>query len=494
MSDDFKSQRRSTPFYNWLSLAGGVVALGSFFAFILLFVIDVAAHHGNPYLGILAYVVAPAFLFLGSGMAAAGYLIQRRHARRAAPGAAPGGWAIDLSRPRDRRNLQIFIGAAAIFLLCTAIGSYQTYHMTESVVFCGQVCHEPMKPEFTAYLNGPHARVACTECHVGAGAEAFVQAKLNGVHQLLSMFSGDYDRPIKTPVANLRPAQETCEQCHWPRKFDGNLDRTYTHYLADETNTPFTVRLLLKVGGGDSAHGPAHGIHWHMSLENIVEYIATDDRRQVIPWVRVTNSKGEVTVYQTSDFDGDPGAHTIRRMDCIDCHNRPSHIFQSPNDAVDLALSLGKIDPAIPWIKSNAVAVLTEPYETEEEGLNKIGSVLRENYPGHPQADALVATVQDIFRLNFFPEMKTDWRSHPNNKGHKEWAGCFRCHDGSHSTVDGTKSIAASDCNACHVILAQGAGEDLAKLNPDGHTFFHIDSEYTEPACNICHTGGRMEF
>ena len=137
------------------------------------------------------------------------------------------------------------------------------------------------------------------------GADAFVKAKLNGVHQLVGVITGDYHRPIKTPIKNLRPARETCEQCHWPQKFVGNIDRTYQSFLTDETNTPFAVRLSLKVGGADPTHGPVGGIHWHMSQDNKIEYIATDERRQVIPWVRVTDPQGVVTEYRTPKFTND---------------------------------------------------------------------------------------------------------------------------------------------------------------------------------------------
>jgi nitrate/TMAO reductase-like tetraheme cytochrome c subunit len=474
---------------NWLSFAGGIVALGSFFAFLLLFAIDLFAHNGNPYLGILAYIIAPGFLFLGLGMTALGMWIQRRYERRASPDAKPHRLSVDLSRPADRRKLWLFAVGSVVFLLCTAIGSYQSYHVSESVQFCGQACHVPMKPEFTAYLASPHARVACTECHVGSGAGAFVTAKVRGVHQLLAVFTGDYHRPIQTPIRNLRPAQDTCEQCHWPRKFSGNLDRTYRHFLADETNTPFAVRLLLKVGGADPAQGPVSGIHWHVSQDNRIEYLATDERRQVIPWVRVTNPQGVVTEYRAPKFTDDPNKYEIRKMDCIDCHNRPSHRFRTPNDAVDLAISLGAIDRSLPWVKSNAVAVLIQPYPDEAGARQNIAATLRAKYPAAQSIDGLVAAVQDIYRQNFFPEMKADWRAYPENIGHKNWPGCFRCHDGTHKTAAGGKTIPASDCSSCHIILAQGAGAELEKLNARGNTFMHIDAEYESFDCASCHTG-----
>jgi nitrate/TMAO reductase-like tetraheme cytochrome c subunit len=237
-------KQRSRYLRNWLSMAGGVVALGSFFAFLLLCTIELFARHGNPYVGILAYVIAPGFLLLGLGMTFVGVWIQRRNARKAGEPTATV-LAVDLSRPADRRRLQFFVAASLVFLLCTAIGSYQSYHVSESVEFCGVACHGPMKPEYTAYQASAHARVACVECHVGRGADAFVKAKMNGVHQLVGVMTGKYNRPIKTPIRNLRPARETCEECHWPQKFSGNIDRTYQSFLNDATNTPFAVRLSL---------------------------------------------------------------------------------------------------------------------------------------------------------------------------------------------------------------------------------------------------------
>ena len=205
---------------------------------------------------------------------------------------------IDLSRPRDRRFLGFFLAGSALFLLVCAELSYHTYHYTESTQFCGQACHTVMKPELVTYYHGPHARVACAECHIGPGATWFVKSKLSGTYQVYAVAFNKYPRPMPTPIKNLRPAQETCEQCHWPKKFVGNLDRTYHYFLGDETNTPFTVRLMLKVGGGDPTHGPVGGIHWHMNVGNKIEYIATDDARQKIPWVRMTDRQGVVTEFR----------------------------------------------------------------------------------------------------------------------------------------------------------------------------------------------------
>jgi nitrate/TMAO reductase-like tetraheme cytochrome c subunit len=474
---------------NWFSLAGMVIAGASFFAFLLLFALDFFSKKGNPYMGILAYLVAPGFTFLGVSLMALGHWLQLRHERRTQAGAAHAKLTIDLARPRDRKLLAGFVAGTIGFLFLTALGSYETYHYTESVQFCGQACHTPMEPQFVTYQNSAHARVDCVECHVGSGAGAYVKTKINGVRQLACMILENFDRPIHATRDRLRTTQETCEQCHWPNKFSGNLERTHHRFLADETNTQYTVRLLLNVGGGDPTHGPVGGIHWHMNLANKVEYIAASNDTSVIPWVRLTSASGEVSEFSTPDFKGDPAKHKVRTMDCIDCHNRPAHRFRSPNDAVDLALSTGRIDPSIPWVKSNMVATLIRPYQTADEGLQKIAATLRDAYPSHPKVDTLVAESQSIYRHNFFPGMKADWRAYPEHLSHKEWAGCFRCHDGKHKTADGKRSIKASDCNSCHIILAQGSGAEVQKLSSKGHDFIHVDAPYSDFDCHKCHTG-----
>ena len=272
-----KEQNRPAPGWrlsmlrNWLSLAGLIVAAGSLFSFLLLFVLDSVAHFTNPYIGILTYLVAPGFLFLGLSLAIIGAW-WHRHRFKAVTDLPR--LLIDFSNPRHRQNLGFFVIGSVCFLLISALGSYQTYEYTESVQFCGEACHTVMKPEFTAYLHGPHARVACAQCHIGPGATWFVRSKLSGTYQVYATLFKKYPRPIPTPVKNLRPAQETCNQCHWPKEFVGDLDRTYHYFLGDKTNTPYSVRMILKVGGGDPTHGPVGGIHWHMSIADKVEYIA----------------------------------------------------------------------------------------------------------------------------------------------------------------------------------------------------------------------------
>ncbi|MCX6930303.1 MAG: NapC/NirT family cytochrome c [Verrucomicrobia bacterium] len=480
--------RRSNMFRNWLSLTGLVVVIGSLFSFFLLMLLDALAHFANPYVGILTYLVAPAFLVLGLFLALLGAFLRHRQILKTSGPLPP--LRIDLTRPRDRRLLGFFLAGSVLFLLISALGSYQTYHFTESVGFCGQACHGVMKPEYVTYRNGPHARVACAECHIGKGASWYVRSKLSGTYQVYATMADKYPRPIPGTIKNLRPAQETCEECHWPKKFVGNLEHTFNSYLSDETNTPFTVRMLLNVGGGDPTHGPVGGIHWHMNVGNKIEYLASDEKRQKIPYVRVTElSQGVVTEFRTPRFTNTVDEADLRKMDCMDCHNRPAHRYQTPNTAVNLAILLTNIDRGLPFIKSNAVYVLTQSYTNETQALQSIATTLSRQYPNEPRIRPAIDAVQQIYKNNFFPEMKASWKTYPDNIGHKDWPGCFRCHDGLHKTADGKRSITANDCNACHTILAQGNGAELDTLTPRGQKFKHPGDE-VEGGCNDCHTGG----
>ena len=124
-----------------------------------------------------------------------------------------------------------------------------------------------------------------------------------------------------------------------------------------------------------------------MNIANKIEYIASDDQLLKIPWVRMTAPNGVVTVYQTPDFKADPAKDRVRRMDCMDCHSRPAHKIRPPNDAVDLALETGRLDPKVPWVKAKVVEALVQPYKTRAEAEQKIAAALRQTYPDPAQAN-----------------------------------------------------------------------------------------------------------
>ena len=277
---------------NWISLGGIILAACSFFAVVCLIGIDFYPGFSSPYMGILTYIVAPAFLSAGLLLILFGVL-RERHQRTGWLGGSPRYPRIDFNVPRQRNVFVAVVFVTFVFLMFTALGSYRTYQLARSVEFCGQTCHAVMKPEYTAYHNSSHARVACV--HSRGGARWFVKSKLSGIYQVYATLFHKYPCPIPTPVKNLRPAQQTCEQCHWPQKFYGAVEKVRTHFMSDEKNSMWTIEMLLKVGGGDPTHGPVGGIHWHMNVANKVEYVASDEARQVIPWVRITDREGHAT-------------------------------------------------------------------------------------------------------------------------------------------------------------------------------------------------------
>ncbi|HEX6649899.1 MAG TPA: hypothetical protein VF075_10175, partial [Pyrinomonadaceae bacterium] len=288
-------------------------------------------------------------------------------------------------------------------------------------------------------------------------------SKLAGTRQLFALIRGTYSQPIPTPVHNLRPADQTCGHCHWPEKFHGAKLRTFTHYAYDQQNSLHQVRMLIDVGGGSPQTGTAGGIHWHMNLDNEVTFVSTDAQRQVIPWIRLKDRQGNVTEYfdRNRPLPADQiESASKRRMDCVDCHNRPAHIYVPPDLAVDRSLAAGRLDPSLPYLKRQSVEALSKPYKTTAEAVNGIASQLdqfyRTNYAEmfankNASIKAAAGELQRIFQTYTFPEMKTDWQTHPNNIGHFYFTGCFRCHDGEHVTATG--KVLSNDCNLCHTVL-----------------------------------------
>lgn len=479
---------------NWGGILGMALTGMSLFALFSLIAFDFLRGFDRPYMGVVTYLILPAFIFVGAILTGVGAWYERRRRKRLAE-AAPLP-LVDLNNPRHRRNLVLAGSAGFLFLLLSAVGSYRAYQVTESVQFCGRLCHTVMQPEYTAYQNSPHARVQCTECHIGPGASWFVRSKISGLYQVYAVLTNSYPRPIPVPVENLRPARETCEHCHWPDKFYGTVEILQQHFLTDQDNTPWPIRMLVKVGGANPTHGPVGGIHWHMVVANRIEYIAADETRQTIPWVRLTNRKdGRVVIYQSEDHPSTARQKTedVRVLDCIDCHNRPTHIFHSPNQALDISLWLDRIDPSIPSIKLNAAAALVQSADAESgpQGLHQIAEKLSKEYQGYKDAQAIqeaVSETQNIYLNNFFPEMKTNWQVRPDNIGHHIRPGCFRCHDGKHIDRSG-KSIADS-CSSCHVIIAQGWQPKAQAVTLEGLKFQHPGGEIPPGIiCSDCHNG-----
>ena len=481
---------------NLLSQAGlmlGVVAIGNIVIFTI---IDLISVRQNPYVGILAYMVAPGFLIFSLALIGLGYW-QGRH--RTAKGEPPYP-NIDLNDSRQRATIFGLLTFLLVFVLISAVGSYKAYEYTETVQFCGLTCHGVMHPEYTAYQLSSHARVACVECHVGSGATWYVKSKMSGLRQVFATALNRYPRPIPTPVHNLRPAQQTCEECHWPKKFYGAQLKIFTHYSNDEPNTLRQIQMLLKTGGGDPVTGAPEGIHWHMNIANQIDYVATDEQRQIIPYIRARDMQGRITEYyaKTSTV----GKQQIekmprRRMDCIDCHNRPTHVYVPPDQAVDQSLLSRHLDPSLPYLKQQAVAVLSANYDNTGAALEGIANGLRgfyqAKYPMLAKTRELdirnaVDEVQRIYQRTTFPEMKVNWQTHPNNIGHFYFSGCFRCHDGEHVNADG--KVIPKDCDTCHTVVFQQGGT-TALMPVARQEFEHpVDiGDLTQVACVDCHSG-----
>jgi nitrate/TMAO reductase-like tetraheme cytochrome c subunit len=490
--------------YNPLSGIGAFIALTSGLLMLFFLSFQFVQEEVSPYLGIVIYLVIPPFLLAGLVLIPVGMIRRKRLLEKLGKSHAPQWPHLDLNITTHRNALFVFTTGSVIFALISVVGGYQAYHYTESVDFCGEVCHTVMRPEHVAYRNSPHARVSCSACHVGEGAGWYAKSKLSGAYQVYAAAFKKYPRPIPTPIENLRPAQETCEKCHWPEKFFGGQQRQFNHYMYDEENTSWPTNLLIKTGGGDPKTGQTAGIHWHMNIGFKVEYIARDEKRQDIPWVRTTDSgTGRVTIYQDNDnpLSEEEFEHAeLRVMDCMDCHNRPSHKFQSPDHLIDLAILTGQIDQDLPSIKRVAVEAMEQEYDTEEEAMRGIASSMLNFYKEtmdhldqeqQVKIEQAIRATQEQYSQSIFPEMKVRWSDYPDNIGHFLYKGCMRCHEGNHTSEEGW--VLTKDCNSCHSILSQGSGERAQMASsPEGLEFVHpedIGEMWRETGCYECHTG-----
>jgi hypothetical protein len=470
-----KKPKFSYYFYNPITYFGALLAFFILGCEILLFGLDFASGNPNVYLGIITYIILPPFLILGLILIPVGARWKRRRVLRGRLDAKPAILTIDPSKATHRNAFLVFLVGTTIFLIMTMIGSYKAFHYTESVEFCGTTCHQIMGPEFTTYKHSPHAKVSCVECHIGDGAGWYVHYKVAGTRMLAKTFDKSYARPIPVPVENLRPAMDTCEQCHWPGKSFGAVEFKRTYFSGESSPAPkWTIRMLMRVGGqGDSDEG----IHAHMYNNNDIYYVADDDKRQKISWVKSVSKSGEESIYTTKDSpykETAPPAEKIRKMDCMDCHNRPAHNFEAPMPLINRAMAENKINPQIPSIKSKAVDALSKTYASKEEAVAKIRKDLMsyysekqtDYYAAHKkEVDEAIEFVVLMYENNFFPEMNSRWEAFPDNSSHMISNGCFRCHDDEHVTKQG--AVVSRDCNICHTIIEQGMPGVLEK-NSDG--------------------------
>lgn len=441
---------------NPISLIGTGLTTASAIILITFWFLD-WVHFGpsNPYVGIIFFLILPLIFILGLIMMPFGTWLRRR--ALLASGQLPAEYPkINLDDPMFRHGLKLVLVATFINFVIVGTASYQGASYMDSPQFCGQACHV-MKPEFTAYSIAAHSHVACTECHIGSGPSSYVEAKVNGTKQLIEVAFHRYPTPVPSPVRNLRPARDICESCHTPTRFAGEKLLVKTSYGDDEKNSMTRTIVLLHLGGRDSLSNLSgiHGAHL-----GHIEYIATDNSRQTIPWVKKWNKDGSTTEYVSSDAK-QPIQGERRVMDCIDCHNRAAHPFQTPEDALNHAMDDRLISSSLPFVHKEGLELIKANYSSEAEAAAKIPVQLeafyRSQYPQVLASNAALVKqagqgLVTIYSQNVFPFMKTSWGTHPNNIGHNAYPGCFRCHDGSHSSKDG-KSV-TQDCSTCHNLLA----------------------------------------
>ena len=462
---------------NRISQVGVVITTTSAITLATLYTTEFFGVHVGPYIGIIAFLILPGVFVLGLLLIPLG-LWRKFHGEKIS-GSLPAEYPVIDLRDRRLQETFSFVGVmTALNLALFLTATYRGVHYMDSTQFCGQTCHTVMQPEYTAYQNSPHARVACVACHIGPGAPWFVRSKLSGAYQVVSVNFHLYSRPIPTPIESLRPSRDTCEQCHWPLKFAGDKLVVKTHFAEDETNTESKTVLLMRTGGLDPLTHRPLGIHGvHLEPAAMIQYLATDKRRQEIPYVMYRKPNGEVFEY-VAEGSGKSAvewrrAGALRQMDCMDCHNRPTHIFELPGPAVDEALAAGLLDRSLPSLKKEAMEVLKAEYKSSGEATAQIRSRMEEFYrQQQPQVyagrraavEAAAGTLVTLYSRNVFPEMKISWGTYPNNLGHEPSPGCFRCHDGSHNAAGGRPI--PNDCNTCHQLLAadEKAPEILKRL------------------------------
>jgi hypothetical protein len=487
---------------NWLTIIGSIIAIINLLIIIFLFIISTIFEKGNTYLGLFIYIILPGFMLLGLIMIPVGMINKRRKLNRETEPGKGRLPLIDLNDVRHRNAFVIFTVTTIVVLFLSTFGSFEAYHFTESVEFCGTLCHQVMEPEHTAYQKSPHANVTCVECHVGSGADWYVKSKLSGLHQVYAVLTRTYPQPIETPLHDLRPARETCEKCHWPQKFYARSLQTNKYFLADSANSEWDVMLQMKTGSEYDMGGFKEGIHWHINPAVNIEYISDNDKRENITYVKYTNkTTGEVTIYRNSDnpiTDSVLSVNVPRTMDCIDCHNRPSHNYNSPPVYFDKNLLTGAVSKEIPFIKKVTMDILKQNFRDKDTALMMIKDSLTNFYKTQfsdyyskntSLIDNSIVSIQKSFAENTFPKMMVTYDRYPEHIGHLESEGCFRCHNNAFKSESG-RTI-TRDCNLCHSIVGQGKPGAMQLTNVrDTLGFTHpvdIGTAWKEANCSECH-------
>lgn len=474
---------------NWITLLGAILTTCSGLAIVLVIAIELVSSGTNPYAGGLLLLALPFLFATGLLIIPLGLYIDRR-ARAKLGAAAPPNLMIEALRTavnqRSTRRLMLFFaGATVVNVVLFGAAGQRTVHRMDTAQFCGTTCHV-MQPEWASYSSSQHSRVACVQCHIGPGASWAVKAKINGLKQVWGVLAGTYDRPIPTPVEHLRPSRDTCEECHWPEKFTGSKLVVLPHFMPDKTNTPAYNVLRLRVGGRDPKTQKYEGIHWHVSVATEVRYEVLDPARSKVGRITVVEGGKVVSEYLPPAKDRGLPVLSQRTMDCVDCHNRPTHVFdENANAAVDRAMFAGQLDPTVPYLVKVARAVLERPdlagAGSDAAALGRFRTALAETFqttypevkPAPEVLDQAARTLAELYEHNVYPKMNVSWGTYRSRLGHKhdgekaEEVGCFRCHDGEHEkiTPSGKKQTLSHSCELCHETIV--AGEDPSSLDPE---------------------------
>jgi hypothetical protein len=449
---------------NVVSLVGVLLAIVSLVLILALIAIQIAGFEGGPYLGILTYLVLPMGLLLGLLLVPFGLWLQHRRDRTRAGAAGKPLPVFDLNNEKTRGQIAVFLVGTMLVTVVLAGATYKGVHVMESTEFCGQACHTVMQPEATAHARSPHSKVSCADCHIGAGADWFVKSKISGAWQLVAVTFDLYPRPIPSPVHNLRPARDTCEQCHTPTKFTGDRLRVRTHSADDEANTELKSVLMVHIGGQKGSQ--AHGIHWHIGEGVNVRYL-TNAKRDTVWDVELTEADGTKKLYKAPEAA--PATAEWRQMDCVDCHNRPTHIYRTPEQELDTGFEEGRLDRSLPFLKREGLRILQTEYPSHEAArkgmLEQVQAFYRTNYPEiaaekSAAIDVAGKALGDMYSWNVFPQMKVTWNTYPDHIGHTQSPGCFRCHDNKHvAKVGDAEEKISRKCATCHNVIAEGEAE-----------------------------------
>lgn len=486
---------------NGLSFFGLLVAAIGLILIVFTLLLSYSFHEPSPYIGIFAFMLFPGVVGFGLVLFVFGLWREKRRRHRCGKEDPLPFPLLDLNDTTIQKKCCIALILGTTGIIFGAYLLYNTFAWTESVPFCGALCHTPMEPEYVAYQSSPHARVKCVECHVGTGVSWFVKSKLSGLYQVYAVATGSYPRPIPTPIDNLRPSRETCEECHWPGKYLGTKLRQRPYFRYDEKNTAEQISMGVKIGGR-----LFQSIHFaHIADPKEINFVALDRAETQIPWVKVTRHDGSTEEYVSLDFQGAAEELTAApkiKMDCLGCHNRPAHIFWTPTLGVDVLMTAKRISPDLPWIKRVAVDALIEEYpdrDSAHKGLRQTLTSFYENeYPKvyleqKQELESAIEAVIFIYDRNVFHDMKVNWTTYADNIGHKNWPGCFRCHDDRHVSESG--KVLSRDCSSCHTMPIRGPLQEMgtAELDSNSGLPWHpmeLLGNHAAMMCSDCHAPG----